>query len=55
MSKSNEQHVVLKKVQIGTSGSYKCEVTTRNKSPQSAPYDVVSATGHLQVVGECQT
>ena len=28
MSKSNEHQVVLKKVQISSSGSYKCEVVT---------------------------
>jgi len=52
MSKSNEHQVVLKKVQIVTSGYYKCEVTTKKDSPYSGgpPYDAVSEVGRMQVV-----
>jgi len=52
MSKSNAEQVVLKKVQINSSGHYKCEVTTKkdNHYGVGPPFDAVSAVGRLQVV-----
>jgi len=52
MSKSNEHQVVLKKVQISSSGYYKCEVTTKKDNHYSGgpPYDAVSGVGRMQVV-----
>jgi len=52
MSKSNAEQVVLKKVQINSSGRYKCEVTTKRDNHYTAgpPFDAVSEVGRLQVV-----
>jgi len=52
MSKSDGEQVVLKKVQIKTSGYYKCEVTTKKENHYAVgpPFDAVSAVGRLQVV-----
>jgi len=52
MSRSNDMQVVLKKVQISSSGSYKCEVTTKRdrRYNEGPPFDTVSEVGKMQVV-----
>jgi len=52
MSRSNEHQVVLKKVQISSSGSYKCEVTTKRDRhyTNGPPFDTISGVGSMQVV-----
>lgn len=52
MSRSNEHQVVLKKVQISSSGSYKCEVTMKRDRLYSGgpPFDTITGQGRMQVI-----
>jgi len=52
MHQSNEHQVVLKKVKIGSSGRYKCEVMSKKDSHyySGPPFDAISQVGQMQVV-----
>ena len=52
MPRSSRRRVVLRKVNLKTSGTFRCEVTTRSTARNSKRFDSPTKEGKLVVVGK---